>query len=316
LTCLNSFSIFVEITDILKEFLFMINCKECNREYESLDSLRRHRNQKHGINAEQTYIDYVLNGNEPKCRCGCGEKPKYLGIDAGYRDYIRGHAARVKNNWGHNSEALKKSHETQKKMHDSGELNIWNKGLTIEDERVRNNIDKVMSNPNRSIKISKKLIGVTKTEKHKENIKIAADKRWESNEEREKQSQRLITNLIKNNYRNKKSNLEIKFQKILESLGYMENIDFKYQYQVSSAIFDFVFINKNILMEVDGDFHHCNPNTKHVIPFYPIQIKTVGNDIRKNKIADINDYKLLRFWESDINNNQNEIITKLKNELF
>jgi len=37
-----------------------------------LDSLRRHRSQKHSINAEQTYIDYVLDGVEPKCKCGCG----------------------------------------------------------------------------------------------------------------------------------------------------------------------------------------------------------------------------------------------------
>ena len=50
----------------------MIICKECDREFESLDSLRRHRSQKHSINAEQTYIDYVLDGVEPKCKCGCG----------------------------------------------------------------------------------------------------------------------------------------------------------------------------------------------------------------------------------------------------
>ena len=293
----------------------MINCKECNREFESLDSLRRHRTQKHGVNAEQTYIDYILDGIKPTCKCGCGEKPKYLGIDAGYRDYIRGHAARVNNNWGHNPEVLKKSHETQKKMHDSGELNIWNKGLTIEDERVRDNIDKVMANPNRSKNISKKLIGVAKSEEHKENIKIGADKRWENKEERDKQSQRLITRLIKNNYRNKKTKLEITFQNILESLGYIENIDFKYQHQVSSGIFDFIFLNKNILIEIDGDFYHCNPNTKHAIPIFPIQIKTVGNDIRKNKIADINGYKLLRFWETDINNNPDTVIESLKKYL-
>ena len=290
----------------------MVTCKECNREFESLDSLRRHRTQKHKINAEQTYIDYVLDGIKPTCKCGCGEKPKYLGIDTGYRDYKRGHAARINNNWGHNSEVLKKSHETQKKMHQSGELNIWNKGLTIDDERVRDNINKVMANPNRSKNISKKLIGIPKSEEHKENIKIGADKRWESNEEREKQSQRLITRLIKNNYRNKKTKLEINFQNILESIGYIENIDFKYQHQVSSAIFDFVFINKNILIEIDGDFHHCNPNTKHAIPIHPIQIKTVGNDIRKNKIADINSYQLLRFWETDINNNPDTVIETLK----
>jgi very-short-patch-repair endonuclease len=290
----------------------MVVCKECDREFESLDSLRRHRSQKHNINAEQTYIDYVLNGVEPKCKCGCGEKPKYLGIDAGYRDYIRGHAARINNNWGHNPDVIKKSHDTQRKMHSDGTLKMWNDGLTIEDPRVRNNIDKVISNPERGKNISKKLIGVEKSDEHKEAIRIAADLRWSNQEERDKQSERLISRLIKNNYRNKKTKLESDFENILNSLSVL----FKYQHQVSSAIFDYLIIDKNILIEVDGDFHHCNPNSKHKIPKYPIQIKTVGNDFRKNLIAKDNNYKLLRFWETDINTKPEEVIEKLKNELL
>lgn len=190
----------------------MIKCKICESEFDTIDSLRRHNSQKHNINAEQTYIDYVLGGVEPTCKCGCGEKPKYLGIDSGYRDYIIGHAARINNNWGHNPEAIKKSHETQKKMYESGELTIWNKGLNMDDERVKDNIEKIMSNPNRGKNISKKLKGIAKSENHKEKIKIAANVRWSDENEREKQSHRLISNLIKNNYRNKKTKLEIKFQ--------------------------------------------------------------------------------------------------------
>jgi very-short-patch-repair endonuclease len=293
----------------------MINCKECNREFETLDSLRRHRSQKHNINTEQTYIDYNLNGIPPTCKCGCGEKPNFLSIEKGFVEYIRGHASRVSNNWGHNPEANRKSHETQKKMHDTGELQIWNKGLTIDDSRVRDNIDKVMANPERGNNISKKLLGVSKSEEHKINIQAAAELRWANPDEREKQSKRLITRLIQNNYRNKKTKLESDFQNILNELGLIENIDYKYQYQVSSAIFDFLIINKNIIIEVDGDFHHCNPNSIHNIPIYPIQIKTVGNDIRKNRIAEEHNYKLLRFWESDINKNTESVIIRLKKEL-
>jgi len=294
----------------------MVKCKVCGLEFETLDSLRRHNSQKHNMNAEQTYIDYVLNGIEPTCKCGCGEKPKYLGVDAGFRDYIRGHAARVNNNWGHNESALKKSHETQKKMYASGELKIWNKGLTIDDVRVKDNIDKIMSNPERGKNISKKLKDVPKSEEHKEKIKLAANIRWSDESEREKQSNRLISHLIKNNYRNKKTKLEKKFQIIIENLGFIENIDFIYQKQISSAIFDFYFKDKNILIEVDGDFHHCNPNSEHAIPKYPIQLKTVSNDIRKNRIAENEKLKLLRFWETDINNNLDGVIETLKKELL
>lgn len=294
----------------------MVVCKECELEFEKLDSLRRHRSQKHGVNAEQTYIDYVLGGIKPSCKCGCSEKPKYLGIESGYRDYIRGHAARVNNNWGNNQEALRKSHETQKQMHKDGHLKMWNDGLTIDDERVKRNIDKVMANPNRGKNISKKLKNVPKSDEHKAAIKISSDLRWLDPNEREKQSNRLIARLIKNNYRNKKSNLEIKFQGILENLGFINGKDFKYQKQVTSAIFDFYFEKQNIIIEVDGDFHHCNPNSKHAIPKYDIQIKTVGNDYRKNLIAKNNGFKLLRFWESDINNNVDDVIKTLRKELL
>lgn len=294
----------------------MVKCKICESEFDTIDSLRRHNSQKHNINAEQTYIGYVLGGVEPTCKCGCGEKPKYLGIDTGHRDYIRGHAARINNNWGHNPDVVKKSHNTQKKMYESGELTIWNKGLTMDDERVKNNIEKIMANPNRGKNISKKLKGVAKSEDHKEKIKIAANVRWSDENEREKQSHRLISRLIKNNYRNKKTKLEIKFQSILESLGFIEKIDFRYQKQISSAIFDFYFEDKNLLIEVDGDFHHCNPNSINSIPKYDIQLKTISNDIRKNKIADNKKIKLLRFWELDINNNLDSVIEILKKELF
>ena len=294
----------------------MIKCKICESEFDTIDSLRRHNSQKHNINAEQTYIDYVLGGVEPTCKCGCGEKPKYLGIDSGYRDYIIGHAARINNNWGHNPEAIKKSHETQKKMYESGELTIWNKGLNMDDERVKDNIEKIMSNPNRGKNISKKLKGIAKSENHKEKIKIAANVRWSDENEREKQSHRLISNLIKNNYRNKKTKLEIKFQSILESLGFIEKIESAYQKSIRSPIFDFYFDHKNLLIEVHGDFHHCNPNSIHSIPKYSIQLKTISNDIRKNRIADNKKIKLLRFWESDINNNLDSVVEILKKELF
>lgn len=224
----------------------MIQCNICNQEFESIDSLRRHNSQKHKISAEQTYVEYVLNNIIPLCKCGCGEKPKYLGIETGFRDYIRGHSARINNNWGHNPDVIKKSHETQKKMYESGELVIWNKGLTIDDERVRDNVKKVMSNPERGKNISKKLIGRFKSDEHKLNISKSSIVRWENQEERDKQSERLVSRLIKNNYRNKKTKLEKSFQEILENLNLKENIDFKYQYQISSAIFDFLIIGKKL----------------------------------------------------------------------
>jgi hypothetical protein len=50
--------------------------------------------------------------------------------------------------------------------------------------------------------------------------------------------------------------------------------------------------------------------------WYYIGYQTVSNDIRKNKIAENKNIKLLRFWELDINNNLDSVIEILKKELF
>jgi very-short-patch-repair endonuclease len=296
----------------------MVKCKECNREFESLDSLRRHNNQKHNINAEQTYVDYVLNGVKPTCKCGCLEEVKFLSIEKGFVDYIRGHAARVNNNWGHNESALKKSHETQKKMHANGEIKIWNKGLTIEDKRVRDNIDKIMSNPERGKNISKKLKNVPKSEEHKQNIKIGANIRWSDESEREKQSHRRMEYIIKNGFQ-VKSKLEETFKDILiTNFSMVEEKDFYPQYYVREikSLYDFKISGKKILIEVDGDFWHCNPNSNFAEPKYAPQISNLKQDEIKNKWCSDNGYKLLRFWETDINNNLNNVIETLKKELL
>ena len=51
-------------------------CNECDNEYNSLKGLSQHRSRQHGISAENTYIEYKLDGKKPTCKCGCGDYPK------------------------------------------------------------------------------------------------------------------------------------------------------------------------------------------------------------------------------------------------
>jgi very-short-patch-repair endonuclease len=288
-------------------------CKECNKVFDTLKGLSNHRFQKHKIKSQETYDEYILNNIKPYCACGCGDVPKFLTITNGYREYVRGHSSRVNNNWGHNSEAIRKSHETQKKMYESGELTIWNKGLTIDDPRVKDNIDKTMSNPNRGKNISKKLTGIVKSKKHRENLSKVAKKRWSSQVEREKQSHKRMLWMKQNDY-TIKSKLEEKINIILLSFGLIEGIDYERQSYVREikSYYDFKLFKKNIFIEVDGDFWHCNPNTKHKKPIYESQFKNLEKDKIKNKWCSDNNYELIRIWETDINNNISEIIKKLK----
>jgi len=77
----------------------------------------------------------LLNGvkNPPTCKCGCGEKTKFLDAGRGYSDYRWGHKARVKgqNNF-HKNGGFEKSLKTRRKMFKKGTLEVWNKGKTKE----------------------------------------------------------------------------------------------------------------------------------------------------------------------------------------
>lgn len=283
-----------------------IQCKRCEKGFTSLWGLSKHNSQKHSMSSEVTYINYNLDGVEPTCECGCGDKPTFLSIKKGYNKFIKGHASRINNNWGHNPNALKKSHTTQKLMHESGELKVWNDGLTIDDPRVRDNISKMISNPNRGKNISKALLDVPKSKKHKEKLSDTAKVRWSDPKEREAQRFRRL-GYFRTSQSRKRSKLEQFFEDVLVNM----NIDFEPSYSVNGYLYDFYIKQHNILIEVDGDWHHFNDKV-HSLPLSAIQKNTIQNDKKKNKVAKDNNITLIRFWEYDIKNNLDEVIIKLK----
>ena len=66
------------------------------------------------------------------CKCGCGDTVK--------NEWVRGHVARVHNNYGHNLKAIENSANTRREQYKNGERKVWNDGLTKEvDDRVANN---------------------------------------------------------------------------------------------------------------------------------------------------------------------------------
>lgn len=118
-------------------FTTMTTCPECSKSYESIISLSIHYRHTHSKSSEDLYLALYLKKVVPTCKCGCGVSVKFLGIARGYREYQRGHASRVNNNWGHNQEALLKSQEVRRENWRNGTYIPWNQGLTKEtDERV------------------------------------------------------------------------------------------------------------------------------------------------------------------------------------
>jgi len=114
-----------------------IDCQYCGKEFKSLNSLRIHTSKLHKKSSEQVYIDMFCDGKHPTCKCGCGQSTKFWTLQRGFADFVRGHQSRVKNNWGHNKEALERSQQARREMHDRGEIKIWNRGKTKEtDDRI------------------------------------------------------------------------------------------------------------------------------------------------------------------------------------
>lgn len=114
--------------------LLSFTCPECvEYQSDSLNSLRIHCQKRHRLSSIDLYKKLFLNGQEPTCECGCGQIPRFHSLQVGYMKFIRGHASRVHNNWGHNEEARSKS---LKKRRDEGlwSKDPWNRGKTKEND--------------------------------------------------------------------------------------------------------------------------------------------------------------------------------------
>jgi len=280
-------------------------CKICNQELTNPQGLSAHCRLKHKMKAEDVYIEYFLNGIPPTCACGCGKRPKYLGIYEGFREYIHGHISRVHNNWGHNKKANDKAHETQKKMHQNGDLVIWNKGLTKEvDERLGYG-QKISDNKERSEKISKALKGRKRPKEVLDKLNKGMLEYWSKPENREQRRLDQVE-FLRTRQINQKSKLEQKFEGMLVEL----NIQFINQHPLNGYLYDFYIPKHNLLIEVDGDWFHCNPDV-YPKAIHEIQKFVKENDESKNKVAQENNIPLLRFWEKDINDNPDVVKSKL-----
>jgi very-short-patch-repair endonuclease len=289
-------------------------CKICKKEYNDVKSLRGHSLQKHNMSSEEIYVEHVLNGVLPKCECGCGETPNFISITKGFYKFIKSHHNRVpgKNNFQKNPETHKKAIETQKRNWKEGKYKGWWEDKSPETlNKIEGIKEKLRNNKERGKTISKKLKGIPKTEESKRKLSITQKKRYQDNPKlREDASNRRI-DWLKTKLSNKKSKLEKKFESILKLL----NINNIYQYNFKGKLFDFYLEKYNILIEVDGDFYHCNPNSKHKEVIYETQILTKKNDNFKNNICSKFNITLLRYWEKDINERPEWVISDLKERL-
>lgn len=288
---------------------------------DNLNSLRIHCQKGHSVSAKRLRIDLLEGGECPTCGCGCGQETTFKSLQKGFADYVRGHHVRDSGGF-YTEEGLEKAAETRRRQFREGDREPWNKELTLDENPENEGLQKLRrkmlkeNNPERAEKISEALSGREISEDHRQKIAEHWRRYWSKEEHREEQQQRRYEWMKEHNLA-ESSELEDSFEELLGRLGFSEN-DYetqKYEEEVT-AYYDFYFPDQNTYVEVHGDFWHCNPNTEFAEPETEPQEKNLCRDREKKQyIEESDDRDLLVFWESDVNENEQQVMKRILNEL-
>jgi very-short-patch-repair endonuclease len=277
----------------------MLKCLLCNFETDSQLKLSKHTSFYHKLKFPDYLIQIKYQGIHPLCKCGCNKETNYRPENGDFGEYLAGHHSKKEGHWGdwNNPKRVEAIKKTRKEKFASGEYDY-----------IIESIKKGRKDPKLGNKISKGAKGISKPKPEG-----FGKGRKHSEETKEKMSKSFIKNILKSNGV-ATSNLEKTFIN-----KFIKPLNIKYQrffHNEHRKIYDLYLPEYKILIEIDGDFWHCNPKKYPNGPINEYQQVCIENDIFKNKWALENGYKLLRFWENDINNNSQYIIESLKKELY
>lgn len=159
---------------------------------------------------------------------------------------------------------------------------------------------------------------LNKTEKEKEIAFVIANSETKTDEEiayKLNCSIDKIADIRKNNNlykkpgeQNKESFIEKSIRKLLDKY----EIEYKKQYQIGDYIVDFYIERINTVIEVQGDYWHCNPKVYEQGPKDLKQTTFILKDYNKKCFLLYNNYNLLYLWEHDILNNKEYILNQIK----
>lgn len=285
----------------------MVSCLICSKDFKNNLGLAGHLSRTHKIKSIDYTIRYIFKGEIPLCSCGCGEKTLYNQVRAfEFNRFILGHTGFVENHWGDLKAREKhdKKGITRKKKFELGELLVSWEGKKCVDLYGQTWVD------NRSAKILKKydskrrsevLSGIKKSVKHVENWKKSMMKYWKDPEFCKRLSD-LKAEYLQKEHKHYTSRLEKQFE---EEFLIPKGIFYKRFFRVREigAYYDFYIPNKNTIIEIDGDFWHCNPLIFDK-PKYKCQFNNIEKDKIKTDWCKSNNITLIRIWEYSIHNDK------------
>lgn len=151
-----------------------------------------------------------------------------------------------------------------------------------------------------------------RSDETKEKIKLQASintKAWWNSLTAEEKSEHIVK--IQSYYKYNFSGLE----KNIEELLIKNNIKFERQKWINNFCYDFLILEKNILLEAQGDYWHCNPEL-YLEDYYHTIIKKTSKEIweyDKVKMENAEKYKysVIYVWEKDFMKNKDMSFLKL-----
>lgn len=141
------------------------------------------------------------------------------------------------------------------------------------------------------------MYGRTHTPEAKEKIRQANRRQFSTEEARQRHAGLVADQIAAGRTGKTHNRLEQKFAAILDCMG----IVYQQQYRLSRYSYDFYIPSINALVEVHGTFWHADPRFYQPGNLSAIQHRNIANDRRKANCATQHDYRLLVFWEHDIN---------------
>jgi very-short-patch-repair endonuclease len=278
----------------------MEKCLLCDYQSDNKISFAKHVLHTHKLKKPEYLIQTKYGGSHPLCECGCGTKMTYRAYIGDFPRYIKKHLGVLLEGktfeeiWGdpNSPKRVEAISNARKKKFASGEY-----------EHVREAVRENRKQPTLGDNISRGATGVPKPKP--EGFGVG---RIHSELTKNKMSDVAIERIISHDKQHS-SQLELDFLYILKELN-IEYTRFFYAKSIR-AFYDVYIESHNTLIEVDGDFYHCNP-IKFPEPKYITQKKNLIRDQEKNQWAIDNGYTILRFWEHDINNNLDQVKNILK----
>jgi very-short-patch-repair endonuclease len=113
---------------------------------------------------------------------------------------------------------------------------------------------------------------------------------------------------------NKKTDIEKIFELILEEF----EIPFQCKFRIYDKEkvnfwfreYDFLILNTNVIIEIDGDYWHGNEDIFEELTDFQKSVQV--NDKIKENFANTKGYEVVRFWGSDVKNNTQEVKNRVK----